>query len=178
MKILTCVLNPHEFGRLALANTVVVLIGVNLFGLIGQGFMRFWSISQHRNEIEKYSCLSRKYLKRLLGLVTVFSLVFGLILYLIRLHDWFLLIMLVMLTGALTGSSGVRLNMLMAARKRKAVVLVNSAAAFMKPLLAAGLLYILFKDAWVVMGGFLVSMGIVGWYTEKYYIHMARSTVY
>ena len=177
IKLLTLMLSPAEFGQLAIANTVVLLIGANIFGPIGQGFMRFWSISQHRNEIEKYSCLSRKYLKRLLGLVAVFSFVFGLILYLIKLHDWSLLIMLATLTGAMTGWTGVRLNMLMAARKRKAVALVNSVAAFMKPLLAAGLLYILFKDAWVVMCGFLVSMGIVGWYTEKYYIHMVRSTV-
>ena len=42
IKILTHFLDPLEFGRLALANTVVLLVGTNLFGPFGQGFMRFW----------------------------------------------------------------------------------------------------------------------------------------
>ena len=32
IKLLTHVLSPDEFGRLALANTIVALIGTNIFG--------------------------------------------------------------------------------------------------------------------------------------------------
>jgi O-antigen/teichoic acid export membrane protein len=47
VKVLTNVLGPGEFRRLALANTVVVLVSTNcLFGPLGQGLMRFWSICQ------------------------------------------------------------------------------------------------------------------------------------
>ena len=42
IKLLTQALPPLEFGRFALANTFVLLIGTNLFGPVGQGLMRFW----------------------------------------------------------------------------------------------------------------------------------------
>ena len=46
-KLLTNILGPSEFGIFILANTVVVLISVNfLFGPLGLGLMRVWSISQ------------------------------------------------------------------------------------------------------------------------------------
>ncbi|RLB90918.1 MAG: hypothetical protein DRH26_08795, partial [Deltaproteobacteria bacterium] len=32
IKLLTHILAPHEFGRFALANTFILLIGTNLFG--------------------------------------------------------------------------------------------------------------------------------------------------
>lgn len=37
VKLLTQVLDPSEFGRLALANTMAMLIGTSFFGPLGQG---------------------------------------------------------------------------------------------------------------------------------------------
>ena len=37
VKLLTHVLIPAEYGKLALANTIVAFIGANLFGPFGQG---------------------------------------------------------------------------------------------------------------------------------------------
>ena len=49
IKVLTHLLSPHEFGRLSLANTIVLLVGMVSFGPLSQGMMRYWSISLDRN---------------------------------------------------------------------------------------------------------------------------------
>ena len=55
VKVLTNVLGPSEFGRLALANSIVMLIStIFLFGPLSQGLMRFWSICRDRGELEAF----------------------------------------------------------------------------------------------------------------------------
>ena len=44
IKLLTHVLDPSEFGRLALANTMVMLTGTSFFGPLGQGLLRFTKV--------------------------------------------------------------------------------------------------------------------------------------
>jgi len=50
VKIMTYLLSPNEFGRFSIANTIILLFGSNIFGPLGQGLMRYWSISQHRGQ--------------------------------------------------------------------------------------------------------------------------------
>jgi O-antigen/teichoic acid export membrane protein len=62
VKVLTNVLGPNEFGMLALANTIVALISTNfLFGPLGQGFLRFWSISREKGDLGAFYAVSNRY---------------------------------------------------------------------------------------------------------------------
>ena len=61
VKILTQVLDPVEFGRLSIANTIVLLIPVSLFGPLGHGFMRFWSISHDRGQVKEFLFTANRY---------------------------------------------------------------------------------------------------------------------
>ena len=54
VKILTHLLSPYEYGRFSIANTVIVLISANLFGPLGQGMMRHWSIVQDRRALTSF----------------------------------------------------------------------------------------------------------------------------
>lgn len=161
VKILTQFLDPLEFGRLALANTIVLLIGTNLFGPLGQGFMRFWSISLERGQASEFADTSNRYAGFLMLITLGASLAAFLFLSLTRWVDWSALVGISMTTGALTGYFGLRLSVLLAARKRKIVALSNTASAFLKPLIAVLLALLITPSAEWVMWGYLVATLVV-----------------
>lgn len=137
IKLLTAVLNPTEFGKLSLANTLILLISANLFGPLGQGFMRYWSIARERNMIPAFDSLCRG-----LSGTLVLCISGSAILLFWPIHwfwglGWSMLAALSIPAGAVTGWTAVRISVLMAARKRKTVALFNTVVAFSKPLLGA-----------------------------------------
>ena len=169
VKILTQVLNPLEFGRLALANTVVLLIGTNLFGPLGQGFMRFWSISQERNQVEEFAFTSNRYARFLMLIMLGASLVSLSFLPFRRWDDWPFLIAISLIVGALTGYLGLMLSVFLAARKRKIVALVNTGTAFLKPLIAVLFVILIFSNADCVMWGYFVTTLIMVFVVRYFY---------
>jgi O-antigen/teichoic acid export membrane protein len=169
VKILTHVLSPLEFGRLALANTVVLLIGTSLFGPLGQGVMRFWSISQDRGQIESFISTLKHYTTFMIYIVLIISLVLSIFSALTQGIDWTVLLMISLIVGALTGWSGVRIYVLMAARKRKIVALVNTGTAFFKPLIATFFVIALISNAGCVMAGYLLTACVIVYVVEYFY---------
>ncbi|MBW1782937.1 MAG: hypothetical protein JRL30_19620 [Deltaproteobacteria bacterium] len=157
VKILTQVLDPLEFGRLALANTVVLLVGTNLFGPLGQGLMRFWSISQERGQVKEFIRTSNRYAAYLMLIVLGASLVSLAFLPFIRQVEWPILISISLIVGALTGYLGLRLSVFLARRKRRIVALVNTGTAFLKPVTAVLLVILIVANADCVMWGYFVA---------------------
>jgi O-antigen/teichoic acid export membrane protein len=158
VKILTHLLNPHEFGRFSIANTVILLVGSNVFGPLGQGLMRYWTISQNREQLADYVALSAKYIKVLFQSIVLVSFLFGLILFISQARNWTWLIVSSIVSGAFTGWAGTRLSILMAARKRKYVSLINVLTAFAKPGVAAVLLMLIAFQADIAVLGFLLAV--------------------
>ena len=103
VKILTHLLDPHEFGRFSIANTVILLVGSNVFGTLGQGLMRYWTISQNREQLADYVALSAKYIKVLFQSIVLVSFLFGLILFISQARNWTWLIVSSFVSGAFTG---------------------------------------------------------------------------
>ena len=169
VKILTQVLDPLEFGRLALANTIVLLVGTNLFGPLGQGLMRFWSISQKRRQTKEFVFASNRYAGFLMLILLGVSLASFLALSLTRWADWSALAGLSMIVGAFTGWLGLRLSVFLAARKRKGVALANTVTAFLKPLVAVLLVALFFSSADFVMWGYLAATLIMVCALEIWY---------
>jgi O-antigen/teichoic acid export membrane protein len=157
VKILTHLLNPYEFGRFSIANTIILLVGSNVFGPLGQGLMRYWTISQNREQLVKYIALSAKYVKVLFQSIVLVSLFFGLAIFVSHARNWTWLIVSSIISGAFTGWAGIRLSMLMAARKRKYVSLINVLTAFVKPVVAAVLLMLIAFQADIAVLGFLMA---------------------
>ncbi len=158
VKILTHLLNPHEFGRFSIANTIILLVGANVFGPLGQGLMRYWTISQNREQLSDYIALSAKYIKVLFKSIVLVSFLFGLTLFIFQARNWTWLIISSMISGAFTGWAGIRLSILMAARKRKYVSLINVLTAFAKPGAAAVLLILIAFQADIAVLGFLLAV--------------------
>ena len=166
MKILTQYLNPFEFGRLSIGNTVILLISNSLFGPLGHGFMRFWSISHDRGQVEEFVFTANRYAGWLLVFVLAGSFVFC------SATRWFGrqdLIAVALIVGALGGYFGLRLAVLLGARKRKIVALINVGTAISKPLGATLLVIVFVANADFAMWGYLMAASATLLVVEHYY---------
>jgi len=153
VKILTLYLEPAQFGRLMLATTLIQAVAAQVYGPLAQGVMRFWSLSQQRGQQEEFvhsSWRMSTILTRAMLVVTLLA-VGGVFFFEGR--QWSLLVGLSLLVGIFTGQSWTRMLALMAARERKAIAIVTTGIAFLKPLSGIGLILLFSPDAnWVLLG--------------------------
>ena len=174
MKILTQFLNPFEFGRLSIANTVVLFVSISLFGPLANGFMRFWSISHDRGQVEEFAFIANRYAGWLLLLVLIISLVFSIFCFSTGwLRDGWLMAVALMV-GAARGYFGLRLAVLLGARKRKIVALMNGGAAFLKPLAATLLVFLFVSNAECAMWGYLIPTLAILFLVEHFYKNVIK----
>lgn len=161
IKLLTQWVSPVEFGRFALANTIVLLVGTNVFGPVGQGVMRFWSITGERGERAVFSRLSVKIIHKMSLWILCLGGGSAAAVFFLKGWGWGMLIFMSVAAGILTGWSGVRLSIFMAARERKWVALINTCAAFAKPLAGVLLVYLFIADAVLILVGYVISLCVV-----------------
>lgn len=96
IKLMTYVLHPSEFGRLMLANTIVVLIQTNLYGPFTHSLMRFWSISVERHDIRSFDTSASFFMTAISGIVLVG--IFGILMSMAFVdHQWSLLVIISLL---------------------------------------------------------------------------------
>ena len=169
VKILTQVLDPVEFGRLSIANTVVLLISISVFNPLGHGFTRFWSISHDRGQVEEFILTANRYAGWLLLFVLAVSLAFFVFCSFSGLLDRQGLIAVSLIVGALRGYFGLRLAVLLGARKRKIVALTNAGTAIFKPLGATFLVIVFVSNADCAMWGYLITTLAILFVVEHYY---------
>jgi len=110
IKLLTHVLNVGEFGRLSLANTIMGLIGTNLFGPLGQGLMRFWSIAKDRNNLEEFYILSNRFAKIVTYIALIITCVLAIVVSSLKGINWGILLILSCIIGTITGWLSLRLS--------------------------------------------------------------------
>ena len=169
VKILTQVLDPAEFGRMALANTVVLFVGSNVFGPLGQGFVRFWAICQDRSQSHVFGWVTDRFVRRLTLLTVSASLMLFIISAIAGWHQWMILITLSVIAGGAAGYFSLRLSVFLAARKRKIVALVNTGNAVLKPFIALFFVLALFPNADCVILGYAVLAVLTTFVVEHLY---------
>lgn len=169
IKLLTQALPPLEFGRFALANTFVLLIGTNLFGPVGQGLMRFWSIADERKEMSDFSDLSKKIIQRFSFWTICFGASLVIILFFFKDLAWAILFSVSVINGVLSGCSIVLLSILMAARERKTIAIINICTSFAKPLAGLLFIYIFSADASNVLFGYLIVLCVTVFVSKNYF---------
>lgn len=176
IKVLTYFLNPSEFGKLALANTVVALISTNLFGPLGQGLMRFWAISLERGDLQEFYTVSnryRQYVTYISGLVAIILVVAA---GLTKGIDWTVLLALSLIVGVASGWLEVLISIFTAARQRRRVALLNTSKAFFRPLIAAFLIILIASNAGWALVGYLLATLVVVFVAERLYHHTVSVT--
>ena len=177
VKVLTNVLGPSEFGRLALANTVVMLVSTNfLFGPLGQGLMRFWSICQDRGELGTFYVVSNRYARYVIGISTAIAVAVVAIVVSIKRMDWAVLLTISMATGIVSGTLGLRLSVFTAARRRQRVALLSISNAIFSPIVAASLVLLVGPDASSAMLGYLIVVSGVVFVAGHFYRGIVSGT--
>ncbi|MCZ7383414.1 MAG: oligosaccharide flippase family protein [Candidatus Methanoperedens sp.] len=169
IKLLTHVLDPSEFGKLALANTIVALIGLNFFGPFGQGFTRFWSISKDRGNLDVFYAVTNRLtiFVCLISFSTSIILVF--IFSMIKDLDWTILIALSLVIGIITGLFSLRIGIFTVARQRKPAAIFDISNSFLRPLIATFLVILTIASVNVALVGYLVAAIFVLLIVERLY---------
>ena len=174
IKFLTFLLKPTDFGKLAVANTIILLITMNIYGPIGQGLMRFWSVSMNKGQLPQYEKITRDTLRILFVIVLLLGIIGYFVIRLTKLRQWALLFMLSLITGALAGWFNARCSILVADRKRKIVAIYNILMAFLKPALAGFFILLFYSDVNLVIVGFLTAAFLLSIAIEKYFVSFMR----
>ena len=177
VKLLTNILGPSEFGIFILANTVVALMANLLFVPLGQGLMRVWSISQGRGDLGTFYAVSRMFEKYVIIISIIVATVLVIISVNIKGRNWAILMAFSMMTGITSGCLRLRVSVFTAARKRKWVSLLNIGNTVLKPLIAAGFILLINKNATWAMVGYLVATFIITVLAERFYNCIVSNTV-
>jgi O-antigen/teichoic acid export membrane protein len=169
IKILTHVLSPAEFGKLALANTIIALIGTNIFGPFGQGLMRFWSVSKDRGVLDDFYSLSNRMAKYISLAAFLIMAIFILILSLFRNSEWTMILLLSSIIGIITGLYSLRVGIFTAARQRRKTAVSDITNTLLRPLAAALLVALTVANVNVALMGFLVAALLIYLIVELIY---------
>lgn len=173
IKLLTHILDPSEFGRLALANTIVALIGTSFFGPFAQGLMRFWAISKDRGNLKEFYTVSSRFAKYISFVVfLITAMVSTLIICIAHKFDWTILVILSLAIGVIMGDFNLMISVFGAARQRRRVAILNTSNAFLRPMSAALLVILIIAKANIALLGYLIAVLFVFLVTQRIYSQM------
>ena len=177
LKLLTQVLEPPDFGKLAIANTIVILIGSSSFGPFGEGLSRFWPITKDRGELNVFYALSNRITKYIVcALIAVaFFVSFSLLLF--KYPDWAVLTALSSLVGIVSGIYGLRVGIFTASRQRQRTSILHILTIFLKPLFATVFVVLTFSQVNIALAGYLTASLLVLLLAEKWYRQTVRETL-
>jgi len=173
VKLLSNLLSQTEFGKFALVNTLISFVGTYLFGPFGQGLMRFWSIGNNRGNLDVFYRISNRLAMYISMLAVIFTLLFTLILFVTGYIEWSILFLLALLLGVTSGVIGMRTSVWDAMRQRRKTALVNICSNFLKPALAALVIFLTIRTASVVVVSYLLGTILILFLAERVY---ARDT--
>ena len=177
LKLLTQVLEPSDFGKLAIANTIVILIGTSSFGPLGEGLSRFWPISKDRGELDAFYALSIRITKYIVYALIAVAFFASFSLLLFKYPDWALLTALSSLVGIVSGIYGLRVGIFTASRQRQRTSILDILTIFLKPLFATVFVVLTFSQVNIALAGYLTASLLVLLLAEKWYRQTVRETL-
>lgn len=154
VRVLTEYLDPAQYGQLALGLTVAGLVNQVVMGGIGNGIGRFYSIAAEKQDLHGYLSASR----RLMGYATVAVLSIGLALMVgllwLGYSQWIGLAAAALVFSVLSGYNSTLSGIQNAARQRAIVAFHGGLDAWLKILLAVGVVLWLGTSSTAVVIGY------------------------
>lgn len=161
VRVLTEYLEPAQYGQLALGLTVAGLVNQVVMGGVSAGIGRFYSIAAEKNDLPSYLHASQ----RLMGYATFAVVVIALILMagLLRLgySQWMGLATAALALSVLSGYNSSLSSIQNAARQRAVVAFHGGLDAWLKILLAVGVMLWLGSSSTAVVLGYALSSLLV-----------------
>jgi len=176
IKLLTHFLEPSEFGKLALANTIIALIGTNFFGPFGQGLSRFWAISRERGSLDVFYAVSNRLIKYISLAAILTTIISALILTTLKDINWTVLIILSSVIGIISGIYSLRVGIFTAARYRKRTAFLEIINTLLKPLIATVLIILTISNVNITLLGYLLAALLTVFIVEYLYIKTVYNT--
>ncbi len=161
VRMLTELMSPQAYGRLALGMTIATLFQQIGFKPFGQATLRFYPPAQESNsvlELERHAYRIGGYIVAIL-LVSIPVVVVGLLL--LDFEGWALLFSVSAAFSLFRGINGTFDGIQNAARYRIVVASHKGAFAWLRFLIAASLILLTTPDSWVALTGYVIASAII-----------------
>ena len=161
LRILTELLAPIAYGKLALGMTAATLVNQTVLGPLGNGITRFYAPAQEQGALSGYL----KAVRRLVLLAT--GIIFLLILFSVtglliaRREEWIAIIIAALIFAILSGCNSILSGIQNAARQRSIVALHQGIEPWARFLVAAGLVIMIGATSTMAMVGFALALLLV-----------------
>lgn len=161
VRVLTEYLNPEQYGQLALGLTLAGLVNQVVMGGVTNGISRFYSIAAEANDLRGYLRASRKLLGYATAAVVAIALVLMVGLRLLGYSQWMGLAAAASVFSLLSGYNSSLNGLQNAARQRAIAAFHGGLDAWLKILLAVGLILWLGASSTAVVIGYGCSSLLV-----------------
>ena len=161
IKVLTFLLGPEEYGRLALGMSIVGLTSLVLYGPSAQAIWRFFSVYRERGELGLYFFVFKRAYAVFAILVLMVGAVAGLGLRYWAGSDWSWLVALAFLFGMISGTCGGLTSLQSAVRDRSVVALHQGADPWLRLALAVAVLHWLGPHSPIALLGYALGTALV-----------------
>jgi O-antigen/teichoic acid export membrane protein len=161
IKILTNIMSPEGYGKLALGLAIAGMMNTLIFGPIGQVVMRFYAICDEKEGLNIYFGLLKKIHSFVILALIVFSImVAGIIYYKIG-SEWAFLIITASFFGIISGVNNTYITLQGAVRQRKIAALHQGMDVWLRTAFAVAFIFIFRNTAYVTLLGFFLGTLIV-----------------
>lgn len=161
VRILTGILGPESYGRLALGMTMTALTNQVIFGPLGAGAARFYAASIEQKDLDGFWAAIGRFRRRSLLFLLAGTLGIAVVLAAIGQETDIPYLFAVALLSMLSGVQGVFTSVLGAARKRRSVAAFQSADALLRVVGAYAFLTIGGASSSLAIAGFAFSSAVV-----------------
>lgn len=161
IKVLTNILGPKGYGQLALGLTIAGLFNQFVYGPLSNVVARFYSVYRERGSLVVYFYVIKRTHKLLAVILTVLSIVAGLIGWLLAGSEWGVLIAIALLFGVVSGVNASYVSLQSAIRDRKVVALHQGADVWCRIGLSTIFLYLFQNTGYVALVGYLLGTLLV-----------------
>lgn len=157
VRVLTEFLTSAEYGQLALGLTLVALFEQVVFGGLGQGITRYYSVASEKRDLHRYLVASRRLLLYGTGVAIAIGAMVAVGTMSFDYSQWFAVALAATLLAILSGYNSALNGIQNAARQRAIVALHSGLDAWLKIGLAVALLFWLGTSSVAVLLGFAAS---------------------
>lgn len=161
VRLITGLLDPSEYGDLALGMTFAILINQIVFGPLSNGIIRFYAPSLEQGYLCEYLNAARRLLFNAIGISVLIFILTIIALWAINRNDWILIATSSIIFASLNGLNSVISGIQNAARQRSIVALHQGVESWARFLIAAVFLSCLGANSTVAMLGYAVGAALV-----------------
>jgi O-antigen/teichoic acid export membrane protein len=161
VRVLTGLLEPSQYGQLALAVTVVTLANQTLMGGLANAFARYYAIAAAKNDVRGYASDALRLLTIASGLIVLTGLVLCVILLFAKHTGWVAPVLILIPLAVFNGSNACLTAFQNAARQRAVASLHAGMDAWLKIVCAVVVISVSGPSMSSALAGFTVAAALV-----------------